>query len=197
MYIIFLPFIFQSLVDGFESFNWTICFHKAHKRALWEGLHAWLQWYNIALTLFPLLAVGVFQGKQTSRQLSRGLGLLWRTCRVASFFKRRDSALDLQTWSGSTYQFSLAWQRQKPYVTALRYPVSQYIIRERCSVGSVRARKNMLFFCFLFFLHALKQEMIDQLLTRLILPRACTQTEPGPRSHLTQLIPLEAACPHC
>lgn len=114
-------------------------------------LHAWLQWYNIAPTLFPLLAAGVFQGKQTSRQLSRGLGLLWRTCRVASLFKRRDSALDLQTWSGSTYQFSLARQRQKPHATALGYPVSQYIIRERCSVGSVRARKNMLGFFSLFF----------------------------------------------
>lgn len=51
--------------------------------------------------------------------------------------------LSLQTWSGSTYQFSLPCKRQKPHVRTPTYPVSrQYRPQSQayCWVGVVHVR---------------------------------------------------------
>lgn len=65
------------------SRNNNLCFHKGGKKmVLWETIPFMLHdcCDNVALPPLPLLVASVCQDKQTSRQLSRGLGLPWRTC---------------------------------------------------------------------------------------------------------------------
>lgn len=54
---------------------------EVYKMALWESIPFMVDCCDhFALPPLPLLAATVRQDKQTSRQLSRGLGLLWRIC---------------------------------------------------------------------------------------------------------------------
>ncbi len=67
---------FGSVFLNSDSFS-----HKVNKAALWETAPFMPDCCdNSALPPLPLLAASVCQDKQTSRQLSRGLGLLWRIC---------------------------------------------------------------------------------------------------------------------
>lgn len=73
----------------------------------------------------------------------------------------------LQTWSGSAYQFSPAWQRHKPHVRTPAYPVT---LRCRPQTQASRCVEHVQFAqsCILWG-KTLKEEVIDQLLTELAL----------------------------
>lgn len=90
-----------------------------------------------------------------------------------------------QTWSGSVYQFSLAWQRHKPHVRTPTYPASlqyrpqsqasRYVVHVQvCTVQLAQheVTKSELMCgdtksCILWG-NTLKEEVIDQLLTKLL-----------------------------
>ena len=115
-----------------------------------------------------------------------------------------------QTWSGSAYQFSLARQRHKPHVRTPAYPVSlRHRAQSQALAGLVVCLRRIVLHKLLHVKYLKRRGCVQTLSLTFceagnnwsafklaaVCTGGCTLTEPGPRTHLTLLIPHLAACP--
>ena len=135
-YVIFKKFdivlAHSQFIFSWSAWNWLVRDYT---------LHTLLSWYNFALPpphcLLPLSA-------RTNRQAGSSAGVLdycEEPARGSLPPRGGDSCFSFrltpQTWSGSAYQFSLAWPWQKPHVRTPAYHVSLHYSQSPRWAGGV------------------------------------------------------------